>query len=114
MANPGAFEKDLGYLMPFLDKVAAAAEELEDPAAREELARLLADEKSRWTRIRQLLGGAAGRRGAQVGGAPQPEPRAPVRLPDTAPRLARASADTINRVAPGMAGFTVGSLKGVR
>jgi hypothetical protein len=105
VANPGAFEKDLGYLMPFLDKVAAAAEEL---------ARLLADEKSRWTRIRQLLGGAAGRRGAQVGGAPQPEPRAPVRLPDTAPRLARASADTINRVAPGMAGFTVGSLKGVR
>ncbi len=113
MANPGAFEKDLGYLMPFLDKVAAAADELEDPAAREELARLIADEKVRWTRIRQLLAGSEGRRGAQGGGV-QPEARAPVRLPQTAPRLARASADTINRVAPGMAGFTVGSLKGVR
>lgn len=114
MANPGAFEKDLGYLMPFLDKVAAAADELEEPAAREELARLIAEEKVRWARIRQLLGGAAGRRGAQEEGAVEPEARAPVRLPETAPRLARASADTINRVAPSIAGLTVGSLKGVR
>jgi hypothetical protein len=105
MANPGAFEKDFGYLMPFLDKVAAAAGELPDVAAREELSRLVAEEKVRWERIRELLRGAPGRAGAPRGPGPHPE---------VAPRLARASADNINRVAPGMAGLTVGSLKGVR
>ena len=56
----GQFDKDFGYLMPFLDKVAAAADNLSDPAAREELKRLIADEKPRWSRIRQLLSGASG------------------------------------------------------
>jgi hypothetical protein len=56
----GQFDKDFGYLMPFLDKVAAAANNLSDPAAREELKRLMADEKPRWSRIRQLLSGASG------------------------------------------------------
>lgn len=56
----GQFDKDFGYLMPFLDKVAAAANDLSDPAAREELKRLIADEKPRWSRIRQLLSGASG------------------------------------------------------
>lgn len=56
----GQFDKDFGYLMPFLDKVAAAADSLSDPAARGELKRLMADEKSRWSRIRQLLSGASG------------------------------------------------------
>ena len=56
----GEFDKDFGYLMPFLDKVAAAAPSLADPAARAELTKLVADEKARWARIRQLLGGAAG------------------------------------------------------
>lgn len=56
----GQFEKDFGYLMPFLDKVAAAAGTIADPAARNELVRLVADEKQRWTRIRQLLSGAPG------------------------------------------------------
>jgi hypothetical protein len=56
----GQFDKDFGYLTPFLDKVTAAAESLSDPAAREELKRLMADEKSRWSRIRQLLSGASG------------------------------------------------------
>lgn len=114
MANPGAFEKDLGYLMPFLEKVTAAAEELPDAAARDELRRLMADEKARWARIRDLLGGAPGRPGARAGVPVSPPASAPTRLPEGAPKLARESADTINRVAPGMAGFTVGSLKGVR
>jgi hypothetical protein len=114
VANPGAFQKDLGYLMPFLDKVAAAAEELPDAAARDELLRLITEEKARWTRIRDLLGGAPGRSGAQAGAPLVSQARAPTRLPEGAPKLARESADTINRVAPGMAGFTVGSLKGVR
>lgn len=56
----GQFDKDFGYLMPFLDKVAAAANTLSDAAAREELKRLIADEKPRWSRIRQLLSGASG------------------------------------------------------
>jgi hypothetical protein len=56
----GQFEKDFGYLMPFLDKVAAATGGIADPAAREELTRLVAGEKQRWARIRQLLSGAPG------------------------------------------------------
>jgi len=100
VAAPGAFDKDFGYLMPFLDKVAAAAGDLSEPAAREELTRLIAEEKVRWQRIRELLRGASG--GTSV-------PRAP--SPSVAPALARSSADGINRVAPVMAGLTVGSLK---
>lgn len=55
-----AFDKDFGYLMPFLDRVSASAPTLRDPAAREELARLMAGERERWARIRELLAGAAG------------------------------------------------------
>jgi hypothetical protein len=100
VANPDAFDRDFGYLMPFLDKVAAAASGLEDPAARAELARLVADEKVRWNRIRELLRGAPAGRAAPVGAPAQ--------------TLARASADGINRVAPQMTGLTVGSLKNSR
>jgi hypothetical protein len=56
----GEFDKDFGYLMPFLDKIAGAALSLADPAARAELTKLMADEKAKWARIRELLGGAAG------------------------------------------------------
>lgn len=56
----GQFDKDFGYLIPFLDKVAAAAKTLAEPAAREELARLMSDEKTRWARARQLLSGSQG------------------------------------------------------
>ncbi|HEX8697921.1 MAG TPA: hypothetical protein VF815_03705 [Myxococcaceae bacterium] len=100
MAAPGAFDKDFGYLMPFLDKVAAAAGDLSDPAAREELTRLIAEEKVRWQRVRELLRGASGSTSV---------PRPP--SPSSAPALARSSGDGINRVAPMMAGLTVGSLK---
>ena len=62
----GEFDKDFGYLMPFLDKVAGAAATLADPAARAELTRLVADEKTKWARIRQLLGGAAGQAATQA------------------------------------------------
>ena len=100
MAAPGAFDKDFGYLMPFLDKVAAATGDLADPAAREELTRLLAEEKVRWQRIRDLLKGASGSGSVSRAAAAS-----------VAPALARSSADGINRVAPVMAGLTVGSLK---
>jgi hypothetical protein len=57
MAASG-FDKDFGYLMPFLGKVAEAANTITDPAAREELKRLVAGEQSKWQRIQQLLSGA--------------------------------------------------------
>lgn len=102
MADPGAFDRDFGYLMPFLDKVAAAAGELQDPAAREELTRLMAEEKARWSRIRELLKGAAGSEAAPPAG-PQAEARSQA--------VARSSGDGLHRVAPRMTGLTVGSLK---
>ncbi len=111
MAKPAGFDRDIGYLMPFLDRVAAAADELPDANAREELKRLMAEEKVRWARIQQLLGGATGR---GTSPATSPAPRAPAmspRSPSTVPELARARADEINRVQPRQAGFTVGSLK---
>ena len=106
MAKPEGFDRDIGYLMPFLDRVAAAARELPDAGAREELTRLMAEEKARWARIQQLLGGAGGRP-APASGTPAASPRSP----STAPELARAHADGINRVQPRQAGLTVGSLK---
>jgi hypothetical protein len=100
------FDRDFGYLLPFMDKVAAAAAELQDTAAREELTRLMAEEKVRWQRIKELLGGASGK------GAAPTSTTASGRT--GAPPLARASADSVHRVAPTSAGLTVGSLKGTR
>ena len=109
----GGFDRDFGYLMPFLDRVAAAASELPDAQAREELIRLMAEEKVRWARIQQLLGGASGQ-GAAPAPAAAPRAQAPKtspHSPSSAPELARARGDEINRVQPRQAGFTVGSLK---
>ncbi|RKH88423.1 hypothetical protein D7Y21_14885 [Corallococcus sp. AB045] len=112
MATPN-FDRDFGYLAPFMDKVAAAAEDLPDASAREELVRLVAEEKVRWARIRELLQGAAGQSGASKGAAPKASAsKAP--SPAAAPPLARVSADGVNRVARREAGFTVGSLKDSR
>lgn len=106
MAIPN-FDRDFGYLAPFLDKVAAAASDLPDASAREELGRLMAEEKVRWERIRELLQGAPGPRGA----ASQSSRAGPT---TAASPLARVSADEVNRAAPREAGFTVGSLKDSR
>jgi hypothetical protein len=112
MAKPGGFDKDIGYLMPFLERVAVAASQLPDASAREELTRLMAEEKARWARIQELLGGAPGRGGAPaMAPAPQVAPLAGPGAPSTAPMLARAHGDEINRAQPRQAGFTVGSLK---
>lgn len=96
--NPSAFDKDFGYLLPFLDKVAAAAAGLPDGSAREELTRLMAEEKVRWQRVQELLRGASGT-AAESGGASR--------------ALARASADEVHETAPSPSGLTVGSLKSV-
>ena len=97
----GEFDKDFGYLMPFLDKVAAAAAGLADPAARAELTKLVAEEKAKWARIRQLLGGASG----QAQAAPQAPAQTnttnpPAAAPPAAPSAAREPLS-----------FTVGSLR---
>jgi hypothetical protein len=93
------FDKDFGYLMPFLDKVAAAAGNLPDQAGRAELAALVADEKQRWTRIRQLLSGATSETAAS---ATRQSPAAGTPVAD------RPITDTSARQLPS---FTVGSLR---
>jgi hypothetical protein len=69
------FDRDFGYLLPFLDKVTAVASTLPDAAARAELQRLMAEEKVRWARARELLSGVPGRAGAAAAPAAAP-PRA--------------------------------------
>ncbi|QAT86927.1 hypothetical protein EJ065_5393 [Corallococcus coralloides] len=109
MATPN-FDRDFGYLLPFMDKVAAAAADLQDASAREELVRLVAEEKVRWERIRSLLQGAPG----QSGGAAPRASASKAPPPAAAPPLARVSSDGVNRVAPRESGLTVGSLKDSR
>lgn len=101
---PSAFDKDFGYLMPFLDKIGAAASALEDPRARTEAMSLVAGERERWNRIRALLGGAVGK-AATTKAAP---------LPAVA---VRAQAEVAARHQPTGSigsGLTVGPLKNAR
>ena len=91
----GQFDRDFGYLMPFLDKVAAAAGKLTDSAARTELTKLMAEEKARWARIRQLLAGATGQSSPA---APAPSSHAIAPAPESQPAREPLS-------------FTVGSLR---
>ncbi|HYP28683.1 MAG TPA: hypothetical protein VE262_18375 [Blastocatellia bacterium] len=68
----GEFDKDFGYLMPFLDKVSEAASRETDAATRAELLELVGGQRQRWARIRELLSGSAGASpaGAQSKAAP--------------------------------------------
>lgn len=74
------FERDLGYLLPFLDRVEGAAKALSDPASRERLLLLVTEERQRWAEIQALLGGA------KPAAAPLERPRegakAPVKPPE--------------------------------
>ena len=74
----GGFERDFGYLIPFLDRIEQAGAGLTAPGAREELARLMSGEKARWIRIRELLVGASG------GAAQVPGQLAPARSQERA------------------------------
>ena len=56
-----SFERDFGYLVPFMERVEQAASTLPDASARAELTALMREEKARWARIRELLAGGAGR-----------------------------------------------------
>lgn len=54
----GEFDKDFGYLIPFIDKITEAAKSVADPATRDELLQLVGGQQQRWARIRELLSGA--------------------------------------------------------
>ena len=118
MAGTGAFDKDFGYLMPFLDRLEAHAAGLPEGAAREELRQLVAEATAPGPRIRELVGGAPGQGAGGVGKgrvAPLP-PLTPLTpgmqgVPKGAPLAARSSSDDVNRVSPQSVGLTVGSLK---
>ncbi len=115
MAGTGAFDRDFGYLMPFLDKLEAHAAGMPEGAAREELRQLVAEQKARWPRIRELVDGAPRQEagGAEKGRvAPLPPLTQGMQgAARGAPRAARASSDDVNRVSPQSVGLTVGSLK---
>lgn len=97
------FDKDFGYLMPFLDKVAEAAKGLADAGSREELTRLMAEEKARWARIRQLLAAS----GVARSSPPERPKSVAARVPQTAPPASAAD----DRPAREPFSFTVGSLR---
>ena len=97
----GQFDKDFGYLLPFLDKIAQAADSLSNPAAGRELKELVAGEKARWNRIRELLDTPA-KAAAPTGASAPPGRAAEGAAPPTPPP---------DRPAPPQ--FTVGRLKGL-
>lgn len=103
----GAFDKDFGYLMPFLDKVAAAAATLPDQAARDELLRLVADEKSKWNRIRALLSGVASAPASVAEKISTEKTSSAVKPPAASANEFNESSSTINEAFS----FTVGSLR---
>ena len=96
----GPFDKDFGYLLPFLDRIAQAADSLSNPAAGRELKELVSAEKARWIRIRELLEDPSKAAGNKAGASSiRPATSAPA--PDTSE----------GRPAPPQ--FTVGRLKGL-
>jgi hypothetical protein len=97
----GPFDKDFGYLLPFLDKIAQAADSLSNPAASRELKELVSGEKTRWIRIRELLDSPTKATGSASAAAPT-RPAADVAAAPTSPS---------DRPAPPQ--FTVGRLKGL-
>lgn len=99
----GAFDKDFGYLMPFLDKISAAAESISDPAAREEYTQLVSGQKERWSRIRQLLSGA-------TTPSPQVVQKAVTSNPTSASSKEQVSEEPVREQFQ----FTVGSLRSGR
>lgn len=84
------FDRDFGYLLPFLDRVTRAASDHPDAQVRAELSGLLADEKARWTRVRDLLAARPGV--ARVASAPTLEATEDARLaPAPPPSASRAA-----------------------
>ena len=99
----GQFDKDFGYLLPFLDRIAQAADSLSNPAAGRELKELVSGEKARWIRIRELLDNPTTATGASGAKA-----KAPLR-----PAADGAVGPTQPPDRPAPPQFTVGRLKGL-
>ena len=97
----GPFDKDFGYLLPFLDKIAQAADSLSNPAAGRELKELVSGEKARWNRIRALLDNPTSATGPTRAAASPVRPAEGTAGPTPPP----------DRPAPPQ--FTVGRLKGL-
>lgn len=95
--SEGPFDRDLSYLVRFLDKLAGHAGELGGEQG-EALAALIAEEKERWGRITALLGG---------------EPAAEAPAPDE-PTEAHESTDVTIETAPstdpGVGGDSLGTI----
>lgn len=64
-----SFERDFGYLLPFLDRVTQAASDHPDARVRAELVSLLEGEKARWARVRELMAAGPGRARADALGS---------------------------------------------
>lgn len=64
-----SFERDFGYLLPFLDRVTQAASDHPDARVRAELVSLLEGEKARWARVRDLMAAGPGRARADALGS---------------------------------------------
>jgi hypothetical protein len=98
----GEFDKDFGYLLPFLDKIAQAADSLSNSAAGKELRELVSGEKTRWIRIRELLNSPT-KATVPAGAASSTRPATATSAPAPAPSDGR----------PAPPQFTVGRLKGL-
>ncbi len=99
----GEFDKDFGYLIPFIDKITEAAKNVAETAAREELLELVGGQQQRWARIRELLSGAA------AGPAP---PVAAGKAEDAiSKRMAETRAAKQSFTGAEARAFTVGSLR---
>ncbi|HVF92489.1 MAG TPA: hypothetical protein VNH22_20650 [Blastocatellia bacterium] len=109
------FDKDFGYLMPFLDKVTEAANRATDAATRAELLELVGGQKQRWARIRELLSGQAA---ASAPSAPARRAEPPARSQAASPagdavyrRMAETEAAKRAFTATDARSLTVGSLR---
>jgi hypothetical protein len=121
-----SFERDFGYLLPFLDRVTQAASDHPDARVRAELVALLADEKARWTRVRELMSAPPGHARADALGTAFKARGSSKRQPEPARRPVPAVASPVSgpsAVEPGEAAtasplqgaaYTVGSLRSGR
>ncbi|HKG20844.1 MAG TPA: hypothetical protein VKC34_03015 [Blastocatellia bacterium] len=109
------FDKDFGYLMPFIDKVIEAANRATDAATRAELLELVGGQKQRWARIGELLSGqtAATAPSAATERAEAPVPNKPVLPAGEALTRRMAETEAARRAFTGVEArsFTVGSLR---
>jgi hypothetical protein len=111
----GEFDKDFGYLIPFIDKITEAAKGVTDTATRDELLELVAGQQQRWARIRELLSGAP--RGSASTAAPvkaEALPRTQTASPAgdaLSKRMAETKASRQFFTGAEARSFTVGSLR---